>query len=217
MKDNTDAATAKGYLAKIERLGNALPDPAFIFVWLILILVIVSVVAAAFGVSAVHPLTGDTLQAQSLLTSQNVRRFLVEMPATFTSFPPLGLLIVVMLGAAVAEHSGFFAAAIGRFVRKIPRGAMIPATFFIALLSHHAADAAYVVLIPIAAMLFHQAGRHPLVGVAVAYAGISGAFAANIVPGQFDALLLSITHSAALIIDPDHVLNPSETGGSLRP
>ena len=208
MEIKTDTAPPKGVLAKIERLGNALPDPSFIFVWLILMLVIVSVVAAAFGVSAVHPLTGDTLQAQSLLTNQNVRRFLVEMPATFTSFPPLGLLIVVMLGAAVAEHSGLFAAAIGRFVRKIPRGAMIPATFFIALLSHHAADAAYVVLIPIAAMLFHQAGRHPLVGIAVAYAGISGAFAANIIPGQFDALLLSITHSAALIIDPDHVLNP---------
>ena len=208
MKIKTDTAPPKGYLAKIERLGNALPDPSFIFIWLILILVIVSIVAASLGASAIHPLTGDTLQAQSLLTSQNVRRFLVEMPTTFTSFPPLGLLIVVMLGAAVAEHSGLFAAAIGRFVRKIPRGAMIPATFFIALLSHHAADAAYVVLIPIAAMLFHQAGRHPLVGVAVAYAGISGAFAANIIPGQFDALLLSITHSAALIIDPDHVLNP---------
>jgi aminobenzoyl-glutamate transport protein len=153
MKNDTDAAAAKGYLAKIERFGNALPDPAFIFVWLILVLVIASILAAAFGVDAVHPLTGDTLQAQSLLTSQNVRRLLVEMPTTFTSFPPLGLLIVVMLGAAVAEHSGFFAAAIGRFVRKIPRGAMVPATFFIALLSHHAADAAYVVLIPIAAML----------------------------------------------------------------
>ena len=77
MKSKTDAAAAEGYLAKIERLGNALPDPSFIFVWLILMLVIVSVVAAAFGVSAVHPLTGDTLQAQSLLTSQNVRRFLM--------------------------------------------------------------------------------------------------------------------------------------------
>ena len=208
MTSRVATTTKPSRLEQIERLGNALPDPVFIFLWLALALVGVSVIAAAYDVQAVHPLTGETLQAKSLLSSENVRKLIVEMPKTFVAFPPLGLVLVVMLGAAVAERSGFFAASIGRLVRRAPQAALVPTTFFIALLSHQAADAAYVVLIPLAAMIFHQAGRHPLVGVAVAYAGISGAFAANIIPGQFDALILGITHSAALMIDPSHVLNP---------
>jgi aminobenzoyl-glutamate transport protein len=173
-----------------------------------LALVVASVLAHSAGVSAVNPSTGELLRAESLLSSDNVRRLLVEMPKTVTSFPPLGLVLVVMLGAAVAERSGFFAASIGRLVKKAPTSLLIPATFAVALLSHHAADAAYVVLIPLAAIVFSQSGRHPLLGVAVAYAGISGAFAANLVPGQFDALILGITHSAALMIDPNHQMNP---------
>jgi aminobenzoyl-glutamate transport protein len=195
-------------LDAIERLGNALPDPALLFVWLSLALVAASVLAAAAGVSALHPLDGARIEAQSLLSKENLRRLLVEMPQTFTAFPPLGLVIVVMLGAAVAERSGLFAAAIGRSVRHLPDRLLTPATFLIALLSHHASDAAYVVLIPLAAMVFHRAGRHPLHGIAVAYAGISGAFAANLLPGQFDVLILGITHSAAKLVDLDHVLNP---------
>jgi aminobenzoyl-glutamate transport protein len=208
MNSPPDPSPGPGRLDRIERLGNALPDPVFMFLWLILILVAASVLASAAGVGAVHPSSGELLRVESLLSADNVRRLLVEMPKTFTSFPPLGLVLVVMLGAAVAERSGFFSASIGRLVKRAPGPLLIPATFAVALMSHHAADAAYVVLIPLAAIVFQRSGRHPLLGVAVAYAGISGAFAANIIPGQFDALILGITHSAALMIDPDHQLNP---------
>lgn len=208
MNSRPNSSPRPGRLDRIERLGNSLPDPVFIFLWLMLALVVASVLAHSAGVSAVNPSTGELLRAESLLSSDNVRRLLVEMPKTVTSFPPLGLVLVVMLGAAVAERSGFFAASIGRLVKKAPTSLLIPATFAVALLSHHAADAAYVVLIPLAAIVFSQSGRHPLLGVAVAYAGISGAFAANLVPGQFDALILGITHSAALMIDPNHQMNP---------
>jgi aminobenzoyl-glutamate transport protein len=195
-------------LDRIERLGNALPEPAFIFVWLIGILVLVSVAADQFGAHAVHPLTGRTIHAESLLSEENLRRLLVDMPSTYTAFPPLGLILVVMLGAAVAERSGFFAALISRSVRRASPRLLTPAVFTVALLSHHASDAAYVVLVPLAAIVYAEAGRHPLAGIAVAYAGISGAFAANVVPGQFDALLLGITQSAAQLIMPDRPLNP---------
>ncbi len=195
-------------LDRIERLGNALPEPAFIFVWLIGLLVLVSVAADHFGASAIHPLTGKAIEAESLLSQDNVRRLLVDMPATFTAFPPLGLILVVMLGAAVAERSGFFAALLSRGVRHAPVRLLTPAVFAVALLSHHASDAAYVVLVPLAALVYAQAGRHPLAGIAVAYAGISGAFAANVVPGQFDALLLGITQSAAQLLEPGRPLNP---------
>ncbi|MEZ5457852.1 MAG: AbgT family transporter [Steroidobacteraceae bacterium] len=197
-----------GVLDRIERLGNALPDPVVIFLWLIGALVLVSVVAAAFGAAAVHPLTGETIAAQSLLSEANVRRLLVEVPQTFARFPPLGLIVVVMLGAAVAERSGLFAALIGRAVRAAPPALLTPATFLIALLSHHAADAAYVVLIPLSAIVYREAGRHPLLGIAVAYAGISGAFAGNLLPGQFDAMMLGITQSAAQLLEPGRLLNP---------
>jgi len=198
----------RGMLDAIERIGNSLPDPALIFVWLIVALMITSWLASAAGVSAVHPLDGRLMSAENLLSEENLGRLLVDMPQTFANFPPLGLVLVVMLGAAVAERSGLFAAAIGRAVRRVPQRLLTPATFLIALLSHHAADAAYVVLIPLAALLFREAGRHPLHGIAVAYAGISGAFVANLLPGQFDVLILGITHSAAKIIDPNHLLNP---------
>lgn len=197
-----------GVLDAIERIGNALPDPVLIFVWLSLVLVAASCFAAAADYSAVHPLTGEVLHAKNLLSSANLRRLFVEMPQTFAAFPPLGLVLVVMFGAAVAERSGFFAASIGRAVRNTPTGLLTPIIFLIGLLSHQASDAAYVVLIPLAALIYQQAGRHPLIGVAVTYAGISGAFAANVLPGQFDVLLLGITQSAARLIEPARQLNP---------
>lgn len=196
------------WLDRVERLGNALPDPVFIFLGLIALLVAVSVAAALFGWSAVNPMTGETLVAKSLLSAENVGKLLTAMPDTMAHFPPLGLILVVMLGAAVAERSGLFAALMTRAMRGVPNRLLSPAIFLIGLLSHQAADAAYVVLIPLAAIVFAAAGRHPLAGIAIAYAGISGAFAANLLPGQFDVLMLGITKSATQLLVPDHMLNP---------
>src|SRR5215213_5171309 len=92
-------------LDRIEWLGNALPDPVFIFLFLILVLVLVSAWTAASGWGSVNPMTGEALRVESLLSETNLARLLVEMPATLTNFPPLGLVLVVMLGAAVAEAS----------------------------------------------------------------------------------------------------------------
>lgn len=198
----------QGLLDRIERLGNALPDPAFIFLALIGLLVLASVAASAGGWSAVSPATGETVVVRSLVSEENLAKLLTGMPGTLTAFPPLGLILAVMLGAAVAERSGLFAAAIGGAMRQAPRRALTPAVFVIGVASHHASDAAYVVLIPLAAAAYAQAGRHPLLGVAVAYAGISGAFAGNFVPGQFDVLILGITQAAARLVDPSAALNP---------
>jgi aminobenzoyl-glutamate transport protein len=198
----------RGWLDRVERAGNALPDPVFIFLFLIGLLILWSVIAAGAGWSAVNPTSGETLTTQSLLSEKNLARLFTDMPQTMVEFPPLGLLLVVMLGASVAERAGLFAALIGQAVRRLPKRMLTPATFFISLLSHQAADAAYVVLIPLAAIVYREAGRHPLAGIAIAYAGISGAFAGNLVPGQFDVLILGITNAAARILAPDHILNP---------
>ncbi|ATC24633.1 hypothetical protein CVUC_14370 [Caulobacter vibrioides] len=195
-------------LDRIERVGDALPDPVFIFIGCIAVLMVGSVIASALGWSAVNPVTGQHLQAESLLSRENLAKLFVDMPETMTKFPPLGLVLVVMLGAAVAERSGLFGALLGDAIRKLPKTVLSPAIFVIGVMSHHAADAAYVVLIPMAALIYAEAGRHPLAGIAIAYAGISGAFAGNMLPGQFDVLILGITAPAAQLIDPNFVMNP---------
>ncbi len=202
MTDAPAAATQKGFLGIVERAGNKLPDPVFLFFYLILILVVISVACALLGVSALHPTQvnedGSPLlvSAASLLSPANLQKLWVDMPKTFTHFHPLGYVLVVMLGAGVAERSGLFASGMRAAVRGAPVSLLTPVVALIAMLSNHASDAGYVVLIPLAAILYAAAGRHPIAGIAAAFAGVSGGFSANITPGQLDALLFGITQQA---------------------
>jgi len=192
-----------GFLGWIERVGNRLPDPVFIFFWCIGGVVMVSVATEWAGLSALHPTlrdaagNPDVVRAESLLSAANVQRLLVEMPATFARFHPLGYVLVVMLGAGVAERSGLFAAAMNRAVARAPSLLLTPAVALTGMVGNLAADAAYVVLIPLAGVIFAAAGRHPIAGIAAAFAGVSGGFSANLLPGQLDALLFGITEAAA--------------------
>jgi len=208
--------TQTGILGWVERTGNKLPDPVFIFFYLIIALVLFSVVAAMSGISAMHPtaldeVTGNAqrIEAISLLSPENIQRLWVEMPTTFTHFHPLGYVLVVMLGAGVAERSGFFAAGMSKAVTSAPKTMLTPVVALVAMIGNHAADAGYVVLIPLAGILFAAAGRHPLAGIAAAFAGVSGGFSANISPGQLDALLFGITEEAvaASALDPSWTAN----------
>ena len=202
---NTEST--QGLLAWIERSGNKLPDPVFIFLWCIGAVVVISVLASMAGVSATHPTQLDAagnpliIQAQSLLSADNVQRLLVEMPATFAGFYPLGFVLVVMLGAGVAERSGLFAAAMSSAVSRAPSGILTPTVALVAMLGNLATDAAYVVLIPLAGVVFAAAGRHPIAGIAAAFAGVSGGFSANLVVGPLDALLFGITEASAETLD----------------
>ena len=169
MRDTKIDSKQKGFLGFVERTGNRLPDPVFIFVYLIGFLVVISVTCSLTGVSAAHPtqLAADgsgplTLKAKSLLSPENIQKVWVEMPKTFTHFHPLGYVLVVMLGAGVAERSGLFASGIKSAMRGAPKGLLTPTVALVAMLSNHAADAGYVVMIPLAAIIFAAAGRHPL-------------------------------------------------------
>ncbi|MBX7532341.1 AbgT family transporter [Qipengyuania sp. 1XM1-15A] len=213
---NTAPGAQTGILGWVERTGNKLPDPVFIFFYLIIALMIVSIIAAMTGVSALHPTaidesTGAALRidAVSLLSPDNIQRLWVEMPKTFTHFHPLGYVLVVMLGAGIAERSGFFAAGMSKAVKSAPTALLTPVVALVAMIGNHAADAGYVVLIPLAGILFAAAGRHPLAGIAAAFAGVSGGFSANISPGQLDALLFGITEEAvgASALDPSWTAN----------
>jgi aminobenzoyl-glutamate transport protein len=211
----------RGFLATIERLGNKLPDPIMIFVWLILFLMILSQIGAWAGWSASLPYSGKeapqwgelkdgvlTYRATSLFNEENIARLLTEMPKTMSGFAPLGLVLVIVLGAAVAEKAGLFSALIRGSLRNAPRVIMTPLVALIGMVSHHASDAAYVVFIPLAAILYAAVGRHPLVGLAAAFAAVSGGYAGNITPGQIDVLLFGFTQEAARIVEPGWTMNP---------
>ena len=197
-----------GILGRIERGGNRLPDPVVIFLYCILAVIAISVIAAVTGAYALHPTQFDAagnalvIRAESLLSADNLRRLLVEMPRTFTGFHPLGYVLVVMLGAGVAERSGLLGTAMSAAVSNVPKLLLTPAVALVGMLGNLAADAAYVVLIPLAGVIFHAAGRHPVAGIAAAFAGVSGGFSANLLPGQLDALLFGITEAAAETILP---------------
>jgi aminobenzoyl-glutamate transport protein len=153
------------FLGWVERTGNKLPDPVFIFLWLIGALIVISVFAALLGSSAIHPAEVDEetgapviISAVSLLSPENIRRLWVEMPETFTHFHPLGYVLVVMLGAGVAERAGLFGTAMRAGVRARRRLLLTPVVALVAMMGNLAADAAYVVLIPLAAVIFAAAG-----------------------------------------------------------
>ena len=208
------ATTRNGFLGWVERTGNRLPDPVFLFFWLIAILIGISVVASLANLSAAHPVEIDpetgsnrVISAVSLLSAENIRRLWVEMPTTFTHFHPLGYVLVVMLGAGVAERSGLFGTAMRAGVRNAPASLLTPIVVLVGMIGNLAADAAYVVLIPLAGILFHAAGRHPVAGIAAAFAGVSGGFSANLVPGQLDALLFGITEAAVETVFGDWTAN----------
>jgi aminobenzoyl-glutamate transport protein len=199
----TAASEQRGFLGWVERSGNKLPDPVFIFLWLIAALIVISVVTSLAGLSALHPAEVDeatgapsVITATSLLSAENIARLWVEMPETFTHFHPLGYVLVVMLGAGVAERAGLFGTAMRGGVRNAPKALLTPIVALVAMMGNLAADAAYVVLIPLAGVIFAAAGRHPVAGIAAAFAGVSGGFSANLLPGQLDALLFGITEAA---------------------
>lgn len=192
------------FLDAVERVGNKLPDTVILFLWLCGGVVVASIVAAAAGWSGVHPGTGKPVEAVNLLSADIVRRFLSEMPETFTNFPPLGTVLTVMIGIGLAERMGLLSAALGGMVRRVGRAWLPAAVVFAGLLSSIASDAGYVILIPLGAAAFAAAGRHPIAGLAAAFAGVSGGYGSNLLVTSLDPLLAGITEAAAQIVVPDY-------------
>jgi aminobenzoyl-glutamate transport protein len=209
MTTETQAARtwSERMLDRVERAGNALPDPVTLFFLLIAIVMVVSWIASAMSVSAVHPGTSETIAVDNLFSADNIRRLLVEMPETFAAFPPLGLVLVVMLGIGVADKTGLISAALSAFVRSVPDALLTGALVFAGIMSSLAVDAGYVVVIPLGAVLFYGAGRHPLAGLAAAFAGVSAGFSANLSLTSLDPLLAGFTQPAAQLIDPAYTVD----------
>ncbi len=200
-------------LDKIEQHGNRLPDPAVIFVFSLVVVWLLSAVFSQLTFSAVDPRTGQAIEIVNLLTGARMADFLARMVAIFSGFTPLAVVLVAMLGVGVAEHSGFINALIKRLMDATPKHLLTPSIVLIAIVSHTATDAGYVLVIPLAGAIYYAAGRHPLAGIAAAFAGVSGGFSANFIPSAIDPLLQSFTQSAAQIIDPAIQVNPLNNWG----
>ncbi|RPA69599.1 AbgT family transporter [Cyclobacteriaceae bacterium YHN15] len=196
------------FLDFIEKAGNKLPDPAMLFFLLMLLTWVFSALLSPIDFGAVDPRSGAELRVQNLLTGTQFASFLANMTSVFINFPPLGVVLLAMLGVGVAEHSGFINAGLKFLLGVTPKMLLTPILVLVAIVSHTAADAGYVLVIPLGGVIFYAAGRHPLAGIAAAFAGVSGGFSANFIPSSIDPLIQSFTQSAARILDPEILLNP---------
>lgn len=192
----------------IEQVGNRLPDPAVLFFLLMLVVWALSALLAPIEFSALHPQTGEPIQVVNQLAGDQLANFLSQMVTVFTSFAPLGIVLVAMLGVGVAEHTGFINAALRKMLGVTSPRLLTPMLILVAIVSHTAADAGYVVVIPLGAVIFYAAGRHPLAGIAAAFAGVSGGFSANFIPSAIDPMLAGITEEAARVLDASVTINP---------
>lgn len=199
--DSSSRSFSDRALDHIERTGNALPDPVTLFFIFIAIIMVASWIAYLSGVSVVHPGTDEVIAADNLFSSENIRRLFTDMAETFADFPPLGLVLVVMLGIGVADKTGLISAALKSFVTSVPNMLLTAALIFAGIMSSLAVDAGYVVVIPLGAVLFYGVGRHPLAGLGAAFAGVSAGFSANLLLTSLDPLLASFTEPAAQLID----------------
>jgi aminobenzoyl-glutamate transport protein len=198
---------ADAFLSAVERAGNILPDPVTIFILLAVLALVASWMAAELGAQVTHPVTHEKIAAVNLLSAAGLRRVLTEMVPNFTGFAPLGTVLVAMIGIGIAERTGLFAAVLKSVVMAVPNWAITPTIIFAGIMSNMAADAGYVILPPLAAMIYAKLGRHPLAGLAAVFAGIGGGFSANLLLTALDPLLAGITTEAAQLMDPAYEVN----------
>ncbi len=190
----------------IEKTGNALPHPATLFAICAGLVLLASAIGSYLEWSVVHPATKEVVKVNNLLTIQGLHRIMVELVPNFTSFAPLGIVLVAMLGIGVSEHSGLINSLIKIVVIHSPKKLLTSTIIVAGIFSHAASDAGYVLLIPLAGVIFLTAGRHPVTGMVAAFAGVSGGFSANFIIGPTDPMLSGITQEAARILNPDIVV-----------
>lgn len=214
MSEKTNSQNQKTLLQKfldfVEYGGNKLPHPVTLFATFCLGIILISAVAEKMNLSVtaeiINRTTGQietqTITAVSLLNGDGFKYMLESAVKNFTSFAPLGVVLVGMLGIGISESSGYIGTCLKKVVSMTPAFLVVPMTVFLGIMSNVASDAGYVILVPLGAIIFMAYGRHPLAGMAAAFAGVSGGFSANLLVGTIDPMLAGLTNEAAKIIDP---------------
>ncbi len=182
-------------LSFIERMGNKLPHPFWLFVYLALIILFASFVLGSLSVSVTHPVTNETITAQNLISQNGIQRFVLEMVDTFAYFPALGLVLVMLMGVSLAVHSGLMETVLA-WMTRVPEFLLLPVIVVAGIMGNLASDAGIVVVPPLAAVAFKKAGKNPLAGVVLAYAACTAGFTATLIPRGTDVLLAGFTNAA---------------------
>jgi aminobenzoyl-glutamate transport protein len=191
------------WLNKLEVIGNRLPNPVLLFIYLCICIIATSALADFFMVSALHPVTNEIIPAKSLLSSEGIKWMVGNTVSNFIHFAPVGSVLVAILGIAVAEDSGLLGHTLQRLAANAPPRLLSSFVVFTGVMSSIGFDSGYVVLIPLAALIFRAAGRSPLAGIAAAFAGVSGGYSANLLLGPVDAILSGISTEAIALVAPD--------------
>lgn len=195
------------FLSIVERVGNKLPHPTTLFALFALAVIVLSGIVSQFDFSVVHPGTGKEIKPVNLMSIEGLHKIILNLIKNFTSFAPLGTVLVSLLGIAVAEHSGLIGTVLRLLVLKSPKKLLTFVIVFAGILSNTASEIGYVLLVPLSAIIFLAAGRHPIAGLAAAFAGVSGGYSANLLLGTIDPLLAGLTQEAAHIIDKSYEVN----------
>ncbi|MEJ2888882.1 AbgT family transporter [Actinomycetospora aeridis] len=198
----TEPERLRGFLGVVERVGNRLPDPVLLFVLLGAVLAVLSAILAGVGLEAQVPGAPAPTPVRSLLSGEGLRFALGSAIENFVEFPPLGTIIAVLLGIAVADRSGLLPTLLRVTVLRAPRRLVAPALMLTGVSGSVASDAAYMVLIPLGAMVFRTLGRSPAVGAVAAFVAVGAGYDASIFLTATDVLLAGITNRAAAIVDP---------------
>lgn len=196
------------FLDLVERAGNALPHPATLFALLALLVILASGALSLWGVSVTNPANGKVVTVVNLMSVEGLQRIISEVVRNFLAYPPLGVSLVCLLGLGIAEHSGLMGAGLRLVVLASPRRLITPMVVLAGVLSNAGSEVGYVLLTPLAAALYHALGRHPLLGLAAAFAGVSGGYSANLVFGSIDVLLAGLSEAAARIVDATYAVTP---------
>lgn len=202
------------FLDAVEKVGNMVPHPVVIFLILIAAVIVLSALLGAVGTAVsfqrinpeTHQIETATTAIRSLLTADGIRFMYSSLIPNFMSFTAVGLMIGAMIGAGVAEESGLVGALIRKLVLVSPAWALTYILAFVGIISSVAADAGYLVLIPLAGIAYMSVGRHPLAGLALGFAAVAGAFTVNMLIKPLDAVLVEFTNDAARLVDPNRTI-----------
>ncbi|OYW52480.1 MAG: p-aminobenzoyl-glutamate transporter [Hyphomicrobium sp. 32-62-53] len=206
-----DPKSATGFLATVERVGNMVPHPAIIFFILIGIVIAFSAIFGMLGTTvtydaydeAVGDIVEKTTSVRSLLSPDGIRFMLTSPVANFLGFTGVGVILVAMIGVGIAEESGLIATLVRKLVAIAPQSIFTFMIVMVGVLSSIAADAGYLVLVPLAAAAFHSMGRHPLAGLAAGFSGVAAVFLVNVFVTPTDALLTEVTNDAIRTVNPN--------------
>ena len=200
--------TPHPWLKRLETLGNALPNPAMLFLMLLILLAVISYIMQLSNITALDPKTQNVIHIKSLISAEGLDWFLSNLIKNYINFPPLGMILVLTLGLGIISETGLLETLIHHSIQHIPKRYVTCTVVLVSFISHLASNAAIIIMPPLSAMLFRSLGRHPLAGFACSVAALESGFTANIFIGTTDALLSGITTQAAHSIQPELTVSP---------